>query len=275
MPLWIANVAEEAFLDLLTAVGYTLRLYTNDVTAGLTASQIEALTAAAFTEATFTGYTAKTLTGGSWTTTQADPSTATYAQQTFTRTSTGTAQTVYGYYVTRTSDGVLMWFERFTGPITTTTNGDAIVITPTLTLADDQEATVAARGIVGTPQILTSSSSSYAAVDSNTDMTLASVATDSTRLYKVCLMAAWNVNGPCVWHVFATIDGVDTFRIGMINSDGTIKDGVLSGAGLWQPTTGSHTVLITVNNFSGISTLFFYANTDTPRQLWVEDIGPR
>jgi hypothetical protein len=78
-----------------------------------------------------------------------------------------------------------------------------------------------------------------------------------------------------VWQVFATIYGFDTFRIVIIKWDGTIKDGVVSGAGLWQPTTGSHTVLITVNNFSGISTLFFYANTDTPRQLWVEDIGPR
>lgn len=276
MALYIPNVAEEAFLDLLTAVGYTLKLYTTDVTAGLSAAQIEALTAASFTEATFTGYAAKVLTGGSWVTSQADPSTATYAQQTFTRTSTGATQTVYGYYVTRTSDGVLMWFEKFTGPIATSTNGDAIVITPTLTLDDHQEATVTARGLVGTPHRLTTSSSNFVAADSNTDMTM-TVTTDATRVYRIGLHHAWSINGPGTWHIFATINGTDTIRMGMIDTtdSGAAADGVNSSGALWYPTSASQTILITVNNFAGITTMFFYAALDTPRQLWVEDVGPR
>mgnify|MGYP003575450879 CR=1 FL=1 len=136
MTLVVVNQGEEAFLDLVLAVNYTLRLYTNDVTAGLTPSQIDALTQASFTEATFTGYSAAALTGGSWTTTQSDPSTGVYAQQTFTRSSTGTAQLVRGYYLVTTTGGLLRWFEQFPAPISVEINGDAIQVTPRITLDD-------------------------------------------------------------------------------------------------------------------------------------------
>lgn len=136
MTLIVVNQAEEHFLDLILAVNYTLKLYKNNVTSGLTQAQKDALTQASFTEATFTGYASKALTGGSWTTTAGDPCVGTYAQQTFTSTANQTAQIVYGYYITRTSDGALEWFEDFAGPVTVQFNGEQISITPRITLSD-------------------------------------------------------------------------------------------------------------------------------------------
>ncbi|MFC5834661.1 hypothetical protein [Nonomuraea insulae] len=136
MTLVVVNQGEEDLLDAILAVNYTLRLYKNDVTNGLTAGQIEALDETDFTEATFTGYSSKALTGGSWTTTAGDPCVGVYAQQTFTSTADQSAQPCYGYYVTRTSDGALQWFEDFSSPLTVEFNGEGIAVTPRLTLAD-------------------------------------------------------------------------------------------------------------------------------------------
>jgi hypothetical protein len=139
MSLVVVNQAEEHFLDLILAVNYTLRLFKNDATLGLTQIQIDALTEAAFTEADFAGYSGASLTGGSWTSTAGDPGTGVYATQTFTRSSTGTAQSVYGYYVTRTSDGALEWFEYFTVPLVIEFINEFITVTPRITLSDEED----------------------------------------------------------------------------------------------------------------------------------------
>jgi len=137
--LVIVNQAEEHFLDLILSVNYTLHLFKNDVTNGLTAGQIEALTEADFTEADFTGYASVALTGGAWTTTPGDPCTGSYAAQSFTSSADQTAQTLYGYYVTRTSGGALEWFEEFTSPLEIEFDGEFIRVTPRMTLADTQD----------------------------------------------------------------------------------------------------------------------------------------
>jgi hypothetical protein len=277
--LVIAHTAEEAFLDLLTAVGYTLRLYRVDVTTGLTEAQLEALTAASFTEANFAGYAAKTLTGGSWVTTQADPSTATYAQQTFTRTSTGTVQNIYGYYVTRTSDGVLMWYEKFAGVLSVTANGDAIVITPTLTLDDDSEGTMTARGVVA-QQVLTSNSASYSA-DATTDFALANVDVDSTRTYRINFNSIWGIGSPPGrWILELWIDGTLSARVGDVESAGDggagyVDAGTIDFSQLWMPTTGSRDLELRINEISGSSSFSFPGDATFPRMLWVEDVGAR
>jgi hypothetical protein len=134
--LIVVNQAEEHFLDLILGVNYTLRLFKNDAAGSLTQAQLDALTEASFTEADFAGYAGIALTGGSWTTTTGDPCTGTYAAQTFTRSSTGTAQTLYGYYVTRTTGGALEWFEEFTVPLVIEFINEAVTITPRLTLSD-------------------------------------------------------------------------------------------------------------------------------------------
>jgi hypothetical protein len=139
MTLVVVDQAEEHFLDLILAVNYTLRLFKNDVTSGLTAAQIDALTESSFTEADFAGYASKALTGGSWTTTAGNPCTGSYALQTFTRTSTGTAQTLYGYYVTRTTGGALEWFEYFSAPFIIEFINEFVTVTPSITLSDTQD----------------------------------------------------------------------------------------------------------------------------------------
>lgn len=135
--LRVVDQGELAFLDLITAVNYTLRLFTNDVEAGLTAGQMEALTEADFDEATFAGYSAAALTGGSWTTVDTDPSFATYAEQSFVRSSTGTAQLIWGYYLETTTGGFLRYYEQFDGPVSIEFEDDELAVTPLLTLDDE------------------------------------------------------------------------------------------------------------------------------------------
>jgi hypothetical protein len=148
MTIVVVNQGEEQFLDRILGINYQMKLFTNDVTSGLTAAQVDALTESSFTEATFTGYAAATLASASWTSTPGDPGVASYAQQTFTRSSTGTLQNVYGYYVVRSSDGALAWFEKFPGPAPIEFSGDAIRVTPRITLQDTQDSPGAIEGTV-------------------------------------------------------------------------------------------------------------------------------
>lgn len=92
-------------------------------------------TAGSYTEADFTGYSNVSLTGSSWTVTEGAPTSAAYAQQTFTSSAGSQSQNVYGYYMKRTTSGRIALAERFTdGPYQIVNNGDQIKITPTITL---------------------------------------------------------------------------------------------------------------------------------------------
>ena len=133
MALVAPNVGVQEMLKRALNVSATgdvkLHLYQNDVTPG------ESDTVATYTEATWTGYAEKTLTGGSWTVTNADPSEASYAQQTYTSTAGSQNQANYGYYVTNSANTILLWAERFTSaPYTIVNNGDTISVTPKFTL---------------------------------------------------------------------------------------------------------------------------------------------
>ena len=79
------------------------------------------------------GYASKALTGTSWVVTPGAPTSAAYAQQTWTFDGTGGSTVVYGYYVVQASSGVLMFAERFGTPPTIVNNGDQIKVTPTIT----------------------------------------------------------------------------------------------------------------------------------------------
>jgi hypothetical protein len=269
----IPKLAEEAMLDLILAEGYTLRLFTNDVTAGLTEAQIEALTAGSFTEATFTGYAAVALTGGAWVTTALDaPSTGVYAQQTFTRTVSGAAQVVRGYYVTRTTGGALRWFQYFPGPLTVTNNGDAIVVTPTITL-DDQEATVTARGVIARQTPLTANSTGYT-TDITTDFAITNVVVDSTRLYKPRLRSQFLLSASGVWDLNFYVDGVLVDRIFEVDETVAHRGWIDSGL-LWEPATDTVDIDLRLDERAGASTLTFEADAVNRRYIWVEDVGPR
>lgn len=140
MTLRIPDPSEEFLLDTIFAVNYTLGLFKNNVESGLSEAQKSALTVASFTAATFTGYAAVALTGGSWTTTQGDPSTATYAAQTFASTANQAATDQYGWYLTRTTGGALVAYEYFTSAVSVAFNGDQIRVTPRFTLKDTVDA---------------------------------------------------------------------------------------------------------------------------------------
>lgn len=120
-------------LDTLFAGNKSLRLFQNNFTPN-NASQLSD-----FTVADFAGYANITLTGGSWTTTPGAPSVAAYAEQTFTRTTTGAVQTIYGYYIVN-AGGTKVWaYEKFATAQAVTSAGSTIRVTPRIKLKDDQD----------------------------------------------------------------------------------------------------------------------------------------
>jgi microcystin-dependent protein len=128
--IYIPNQGEARFLTKMTANNISCRLYKNDVTAGLSATQIAALTAASFTVADFTGYSNVTITGGTWTITGADPSYAVNSNVTFTSSANQTVQNIYGWYLVDVTSGDLLFFNKFDAAIPIQFNADAIIVPP-------------------------------------------------------------------------------------------------------------------------------------------------
>jgi len=91
-------------------------------------------TLATYTESSAAGYAPKTLTGAAWTFTNVSgTSTATYARQTFSYT---TSENVYGYYITNNAGTVLIWTERFAGaPFQIPNAGGTVSLDPAITLS--------------------------------------------------------------------------------------------------------------------------------------------
>jgi len=137
MTLKLVNGGESLALQYLvnkaSPQNLVLRLFKNDKTPA------DADVVGDYTEANFTGYAAPTLTGASWTVTPGDPATAAYAEQDFTSSADQSAQTVYGYYLTRATGGELVWAERFPTSQVIQNNGDRISITPRITAADTSD----------------------------------------------------------------------------------------------------------------------------------------
>jgi hypothetical protein len=90
-----------------------------------------------FTECTFAGYAAVSLTGWATPIVAAHDATMLADLKTFTRTSTGASQNIYGYYVTDNATTFLLWAERDPlAPIVVTNNGDSYTVTPSLSEQD-------------------------------------------------------------------------------------------------------------------------------------------
>lgn len=133
MALVIPTASEKTLLDFTLGVtvpgNQILRLFVNNI------APADAHTAASYTEMSTLGYASKTLTKTSWTTVAgADGAvaTSTYATQTWTFTA-GTPVTVYGYYITDTTSGLLLWAEAFASGKVVQYTGDQIIIVPTIT----------------------------------------------------------------------------------------------------------------------------------------------
>ncbi|MCB0256007.1 MAG: hypothetical protein KDI55_19985 [Anaerolineae bacterium] len=132
MALVLVNQGEDIALKALLAhtagQDQRLKLYQNNVTPA------ETDTEAGYTEATFTGYSDVAMAGSSWGFTPGAPSEAAFAQQTFTSSADQTSQSIYGYFVTQQTSGLLVWAERFpAGPYAIANNGDNIKVTPKIT----------------------------------------------------------------------------------------------------------------------------------------------
>ncbi len=120
------NIALEALVNKTAPQNLLLKLYSNNITPA------DSDTHTTYTEATFIGYAAITLTGATWS--AASGGTIAYsAQQTFTRSSTGASENIYGYYIVQATSGTLVWSERdASAPFVITNNGDQVKITPTI-----------------------------------------------------------------------------------------------------------------------------------------------
>lgn len=120
----------QAILNKLAPENLDLWLYKSNTTPA------ETDTEATYTQADFTGYAAIQLTAASWSITGTAPTSAGYAQQTFTSSAGSQNQNVYGYMLVQRSSGKLLLAERFSdGPYNIANNGDTIKITPNFTMA--------------------------------------------------------------------------------------------------------------------------------------------
>ena len=131
MTLIVPNTQEVAVLTEFLTPALTMKLYGNDVTPGPNS------TAATFTEIAGGGYTTKPLTFANWGITAGSPTVALYnAVQSWVFTGAINAPgTIYGYFITRNSDGLLVWAERFPAgnvPFTPIA-GSNIRVTPRIT----------------------------------------------------------------------------------------------------------------------------------------------
>lgn len=127
MPLKVPNTIEVEVLTTMLTPALTLRLYGNDKTPA------DGDTAAAYTEVSGGNYVNKPLVFATWSIVGGTPSVASYVGQTWLFNGPiNPPNTIYGYFVTRNSDGKLMWAERFPAanvpfaPV----NGSKIVLLP-------------------------------------------------------------------------------------------------------------------------------------------------
>lgn len=144
MAFVISNEGEKLLLDAATgkvaAGALKLKLFKTNVTPA------HDDVVADYTEADFQDYAAITLATASWVaavagtgsgTALANKAYSVYAQQTFTMGTPGTTNTVYGYYIVDNAGTTLLGAELFSASKPMLLAGDAIKITPKLTLGTE------------------------------------------------------------------------------------------------------------------------------------------
>lgn len=131
MTLIVPNAREVEVMTAFLTPALTLKLYSNDVTPDGTK------VAGDFTEVAGGGYTSFPLTFGNWGITGGAPTVCLYnASQGWGFTGpTNAPGTIYGIFITRNSDGALMYAERFPGGTVPfiPANGSIIRYTPRIT----------------------------------------------------------------------------------------------------------------------------------------------
>jgi hypothetical protein len=108
MPLVIPDAAEVDFLKQILNTPLTLRIFGNNKVPGPLSVTAD------FTEISGGGYTNRALLYAGWAFTANNPSYALATKESWTFTGAIDAPgTIYGYFVTRDSDSILLWAERF------------------------------------------------------------------------------------------------------------------------------------------------------------------
>lgn len=111
--------------DLATTEELRIRLFKNNYT------PLETSVTGDFTEAAFSGYASVLL--SDWTITEDISPYATHSQVLFNCTATGSAESIYGYYIVRAGTNDLIAAKRFEGaPYNIEIIGDVIAVTPTV-----------------------------------------------------------------------------------------------------------------------------------------------
>jgi hypothetical protein len=133
MTLLVPSVGENMLLGMALGFNaqedFSLKLFVNNVTPADTD------VASTYTEMSTLGYAAKTLAKANWSIAQnGGAAEGSYPEQTWTFTS-GTAVTVYGYYVVGAVSGTLLYSELFGAAKVVQNTGDTIKITPKITLS--------------------------------------------------------------------------------------------------------------------------------------------
>ena len=129
------DIGESTILQLVanklaTPRNLVLKLFSNDL------AYTEDVVAGDLTEATFTGYSAITLTGANWTPAEADPTTLSHAESTFSSSADQTPELIYGHFYVHETSGTLIAVHKWDSSVTIQSDGDAIRITPVLTAED-------------------------------------------------------------------------------------------------------------------------------------------
>lgn len=112
--------------NLNTNESFVYHLYSNNYT------PVDGQVIGDYTESAYPGYATQTVAPAGWTSPVDDGTcvTCTAAQQTYTATG-GSAENAYGYFVTSSVDGALLWGEKFAAPIDMSAAGRATLLTPT------------------------------------------------------------------------------------------------------------------------------------------------
>jgi hypothetical protein len=124
-------------------------------------------------------------------------------------------------------------------------------------------------------QNLTGSSSVFT-TDATTDFSIANVVVRVERLYKVTMHSQWSISAAGTWNVNLHVDGTLTDRMTIVNAGGSTS-AMFDCAILWQPTSGTKTVDLRVDETGGTGDLQFIGEGAAVNTRWfyIEDIGPR
>jgi hypothetical protein len=130
-------------------------------------------------------------------------------------------------------------------------------------------------GVVGSIDEKTTDSSGFSA-PGTADWLLDELSVSVTRRYKIYILTAWGITGGTDRALIsAHADGTQVLRLGDTDTVPAGSFNVLSANGIWLPATGTPDIDIRITGLSGTGTFTFFAGATFPRQLWVEDVGPR